>query len=285
MTFYIDTVAIDYISLTTYAHFDFISIASALEDEYDGGLHKAQRMQYAGTEYKGESGGIFWGIGLIGEREHHIIQASGMLSQRVAEICHEWGFSRMSQRDEWTCKRLDIQLTIEHDRLDAWKLRKAVGGGLWPKRIPRKLTLISSETDTLYIGSRSSGVMFRVYQKSTKHVRLELEMKKEVSKQAWEYYLSNCNDSIGIKDASRRILYHELRNIPDVSYLRHYRRKLGSLNGIDVSTGERHKSDDSKRFKWFVSLIPTITRMCNDSDTGWKVKSILKDILENTKKS
>ena len=124
--------------------------------------------------------------------------------------------------------------------------------------------------------------MFRVYQKSDKHVRLELEMKKEVSKKAWETYLTNCDDLSDLRDLSRMIFYHELRNLPDVSYLRPYRRKLGSMDGVDVSTGERHKSDESSRLKWFISLIPTITKMCNDSDHGWKVKSILKTILEST---
>lgn len=282
MTYYINTVSIDYLSLTTYSHFDFLSVANQLEREYDGGLVQARRMQYNGLEYKTDSGSFFMGIGMINEREHHMIQASGMLSHRVAEICHEWGFSTMSKPDQWSCKRIDIQLTIRHENLDAHELRKRIRGAEWPKGIARKLTVISSETDTLYIGSRSSAVMFRIYQKDDEHVRLELEMKKDVAKRCWEWFIRECKDSESMNRTAVDILSFEVRNIPNVEYLRKYRKALASKNRIDVSTGERAKGDDSKKYKWFVSLIPTLERMANDSDYGWKVRAVFKGIIDKS---
>jgi hypothetical protein len=286
MTYYINTVAIDYLSLTTYSAHDFLSTASAIEREYEGGLKTAKRMQYEGFTYKSDSGSVFCGIGNIGDREHHLIQASGMLAHRIAEIALENRFSMMSKDSQWSCTRIDIQLTIEHRRLDANALRNVLKSADWPKGVVRKLTVISSESDTLYIGSRASAVMFRVYQKSEDTVRLELEIKRDGSRKLWEKLIFDTKN--GLSDSFhktiRGILFGELRYLPDVSYLREYRKKLSSTDAIDVSTGERSSSDVGKRYKWFVSLIPSIKRLAADSDYGRKVIDILIEIIEESGK-
>ncbi|MCA9324448.1 hypothetical protein KDA23_00040 [Candidatus Saccharibacteria bacterium] len=73
--------------------------------------------------------------------------------------------------------RIDIKMDVEEpERLDAAKLREVLKSKRWGHRMP-SMTVYSSDTDTLYIGSAGSSVRWRVYQKADGIVRYELQLR------------------------------------------------------------------------------------------------------------
>jgi hypothetical protein len=122
-------------------------------------------LQYAGQQSKND--GIFYGSGDQTDKKHYVFSCSGAASAVFFNFLMGLGL-------DWEkvyCTRIDLQQTIRHPK--DLILRKVF------KTNPRITKMwIESDTDTIYIGARTSDVYTRLYQKLAREfLRLEHEFK------------------------------------------------------------------------------------------------------------
>ena len=135
-------------------------------------------MQYQGVLAKTPSGTIFAGSGYQSHSLHHLVRVSGELANMLLKYA-----ASQFRQGYVNCKRIDLQVTIEEpDKWSQWhffnRIKKA--GRLTPGWVESKAGRIGN-AETVYVGSRNSQRMTRVYVKGssegTRLLRLETEYK------------------------------------------------------------------------------------------------------------
>ncbi len=161
--------SLDYLRLASYDFFYSRVIAKFMR-EWPGKLKPGRWLQYKG--WKTES--LFVGIGQQEGKQHLIISCSGPPANDLAIFVHNW--------KGLYCTRLDVQRTIEKPKHSSLRrIRKATKTD--------NCTLIESkENDTLYVGSRTSDLFTRLYEKplDEMYLRLEFELKGVRARSAWQ---------------------------------------------------------------------------------------------------
>ena len=122
---------LDYIRLATWNTAHYAYMASQIMKEYDRDYQPGKWLQYSGHR----APQFFMGTGEQNGRRHHVLSASGSLSDRMRKS--------LTKLDGFYCTRLDIQMTIKKPAwVDLAWLHKSLG--------KIKTTLISSDSnDTL----------------------------------------------------------------------------------------------------------------------------------------
>lgn len=163
----VDTVMCDYITVTTWLselHGQWSYVFGSISGE------KSQFMQYKGMI----NSGVFVGYATQNDQDHHLVKATGNAAHQAGSIIYSTGGGKAT--------RIDVQQTRYCGVFDAVASREQ----LRDMRFKRSMTVISGPNgDTLYIGSRSSGRMLRIYQKDTNLVRWEYELKGSVAMNYW----------------------------------------------------------------------------------------------------
>lgn len=187
---YVGSVALDWLTLTT---FDRVAFAEAVRLI---GLHTvaSARVEANVMQYRGAKGdGYFFGAGFQAGVEHFMLRLSGSVAQSffLAAV----NYPRMLERFKAT--RIDVQYT--HDGVPDVRLGE-VGELLrvaeWASHKGRrpKVDYFSNDDglDTLYIGSRSSVRLQRIYVKpidNHPHLRWEVEYKEDLAVNLWSVLL------------------------------------------------------------------------------------------------
>ncbi len=173
---------VDYLRIATWDFTTYTNLVAKIRSRYTVECWKPRRwLQYKGQQ--SEDAALFYGAGDQGDRKHFVISSSGHKSADFFNYLMSLGL-------DWEkvyCTRIDLQQTIRHP--EGIQLRKVY------KTCPRKTkTWMESDTDTLYIGARTSDVFTRLYQKlERRFLRLEHEFKGNRSRAIWLHCLTTSN--------------------------------------------------------------------------------------------
>lgn len=174
-------IGVDWLTLTTYSleAFNELYYIHASTRDQTGIKEKGSFRNYRGVMF----GGALWASGKQGQAMHYLVKASGARAHDLAvslAACLSWESFRAS--------RIDLQVTVP-GILDGLSVKRSTESIIASRHVgrPPKITAILGETDTVYIGSRSSERMVRIYQKPASHdgtparVRFEVELKGDLS--------------------------------------------------------------------------------------------------------
>lgn len=168
----LDTVLIDWLTVTSFDE-QFLNHWDGKLRQIGSGRREAKTLQYEGTWWDIEGGRAFIGSAIQKGVLHHMLRLTGY----AAENYKEGVFSQIRQGFA-TVTRIDLQCTREvSERWSQWdmlvrlKQRKKMVGWIESKTQGRGY-------ETVYIGSRNSERMTRVYIKSADSPRL-LRMETE----------------------------------------------------------------------------------------------------------
>lgn len=173
---------VDWLTLTTYsleAVNELFYIHTGRRD-MSGIADKGQFRNYRGVI----AHHALFASGRQGEATHYLVKASGSAAHDLAVSlanCLLW--------ESFTATRIDFQVTAPGD-LDGLSVRDSIARiqAANHRGRPAKITTILGKTDTVYIGSRSSDRLVRIYQKLgdgaeiPDAVRFEVELKGDLAK-------------------------------------------------------------------------------------------------------
>lgn len=199
----INRAAVDYLRLTTFMEDESNKLAKVFQAISRDQLIKypVKNMQYAGSRMEGG----FIGIGAQKNQKNTMIELSGSTAQEGLEELRIW------LNDEafvGGVPRIDIQITIERHRTD--ENLSVLGNRLRdmlelhiknPKTRPEVRMRDNSRIDndnTVYIGSRESDRMVRIYDKeinNTEYIRYEIEYKNKTARKVFDEAIKD-NDNI-----------------------------------------------------------------------------------------
>jgi len=242
---------LDYIRLATWDIVGYPTIVSELMQQSPGGWEHGSWLQYKG--WRKEQ--IFIGHGEQDKKRHTIIQASGNMAQELKE----W---LMNNCGAWYCTRIDYQVTILHPyHLSLEKIHQSLGA--------KKTSLISSETQTLYLGKRTSDIFTRLYQKklAALWLRLEFELKGNRAKGAWVAML-------GQKTNNQIFQYYLGRSILPEAAKKHYRDVSVDTNELAL-TAELTATAE-KKLAWLQSIDQAVMLAITDHEIGDRVKILVQ---------
>lgn len=257
--------SLDYLRLASFK-FNYPSLIAGFMTRWPGTFKQGRWLQYRGWQCDS----LFIGVGeqddkrqadkysKKGEKykaQHMIISASGSVANDLAR----W----MENDSDFYCTRLDVQRTIG-------KPRQANLRRIRHETKTKNTTIIQSqENDTLYIGTRSSDLFTRLYEKVLDDVwlRLEFELKGARSRAAWAAMRHG-------KTASN-IFAHYL----DKSKLPNRVKAWYAETGDDKSfEADRQivEHGDRKKLKWLMSLDDCMEKALANSEIGVQVKELVR---------
>lgn len=265
------TSQVDYLTLTSYDHPDFhkqVLKWAEFEDLFSSKAEKITRMQYSGDNIETDSGSVFYGAGIQGGRGHSLLQISGELSDTAYG-----GFIGLSKMGACKATRIDLQLTVE----------QPVGWGQWElfNRCKRQgftvgwaesKTREGVELATVYIGSRKSERVVRVYQKLTNGGGLLLRFEVEYKGRKARSVLNSMKDH-----TKSQLLRAEIERINDNGLLSTF---LPPLHGIKPHDAKNEAKAESKTNKWLLTqVLPTFERVINSHDGGEVAQEFLRTLI------
>ena len=192
---------LDYLTTTTFlsaSNIFYMREALQQENERNNYDHSTSRQQgYNGVMTKGE-GSVFFGTKqLDDERDHYMLRCSGGAAERAFYVLPD------NKDTGIRCTRIDLQITIPIEAdwdYSARRLRDSLESAKFRRRGSRPgLTLLENADglDTIYIGSRASGRLIRIYVKPTDYescLRLEVEFKGDLAQAA--YHALKCGKKV-----------------------------------------------------------------------------------------
>lgn len=243
--------SIDYIRLATWNADDYPRVMSRIMRSWENGWEQGKWLQYKGWRKEG----VFIGVGEQNGRRHAVICASGGLAHRL--------FSGLKNLQGWYCTRLDLQETIvEPEYVKLSSVREDCH--------TKNTSLIeSNENDTLYLGSRTSEIFTRLYEKplDIMMLRLEFEIKGSRSKMAWQALLKK--ETV----ASIFSFYLDASKLP-IDILDLFRDQTAESTKATMRAVESH--DIGKTWKWLESLDATMEKNMANHEIGEQVKSLVR---------
>jgi hypothetical protein len=245
----LDTLALDYLTLTSYdtvlleAHARYLISRIPRHEPVT-----KNRMQYAGLTCDG----IFYGVGRQNERLHAILQVPGYRAHVAAVIAQ-------LDTEPLRCSRFDLQITIDAslvpDMDTLFDLLTSAANKDWHQTGPRpKVQHIrnSDGYDTVYVGARSSDLFRRIYVKHIEgkdYVRYEVEYKGQLAKALWE------RGDVDDRNAQAALFRHQFFALPSS-----VQRALSPImDRIEQGSGEftpvNRSTDAETAIDWFGSAV------------------------------
>lgn len=263
MEFKVYETTCDYITATTFEGSVYRMAVKGLSGVVEESPKEEKVQQYMGYRL----GNMFYGEGVQGDKQHYLIQVSGSPADDAYQLLIDLGMD---------ITRIDLQLTIE--KPGWYKARSYVDSmraGIWRGRVLNcEMYEDGKGNDTVYLGSKHSDKFTRVYVKAQMFLRYELQLRRKYAMDAARQIAS------GRKNAVRGILQSELAKKPSHPVNAEFRAFLrGAV--VDVQA-YRTNPDAVSRMRWLSTLLPTITRICNDHDYGQTAREWLKEIINET---
>lgn len=251
---------------------DWLTVTTYDPDQYGHWLRMYGRddgrpervMQYSGSM----SDKVFVGRGRQRGRPHFMLRASG---ERAAVVASQW--------DEWEVTgaqvkvtRVDYQCTFAMPAGWDWeRLYKCARDWQAPGRARAVSRVDSSTGHTVYIGSRTSPYMIRVYQKSdeggSRYVRVELEVKGEAAMSEWARY----------KGSSGSVVMALMREALSLPPCYEVDEIIQALPVVGYEPRPRHvRPEDSRTLAWLRnSVTPALMRTLRDHDHGHQAGDLI----------
>lgn len=274
--------AADWITLTTWEEsifgrllFTWLSHNSDIADDTEGS--QVRILGYSGRNYHGA---VFLQKDFTnGEhcgKRHYMVRVSGRRSDYFLDVL---GRQIEAHIDDINCTRLDLQVTVPgslsncRDIVDDLRNKWSSGRGRNPK-----ISLIESDLRTIYIGSRQSTRMVRVYEKLSDigeiFTRFEVELKGHL---ASEYLRRLLNDRSYLKVA----LAGEFRRFPvnladdyiPFSNLREY------FLDSDHVPPVMHIRKDTDTIRWLRTQVDSAVRNAIDHDNADTLRDLFMSWL------
>lgn len=242
--------SLDYLRLASF-EFNYANIMADLMSWYPGGWRPGRWLQYKG--WKKET--YFVGVGEQAAKRHMIISSSGSDSDHLAAF--------MDGYLSFYCTRIDIQRTIE-------KPKHAQLRRIQKSTKTNNCTLIESpENHTLYIGSRTSDLFTRLYEKQldTMWLRLEFELKGARARAAW--------GGIVHGKTPHNIFSYYLRKSKLPTKVKSWFSEPADDDSFQANR-EEIVTDARKKLKWLWSLDECMERAMNDHEIGEEVKALVR---------
>ena len=244
--------ALDYLRLATWDITAHTNLLSELLQGSSGKWEHSKWLQYHG--WKRDT--FFLGTGYQNKRRHSIVNISGFMADR--------NWSSLRTIDKYYATRVDLQITIPSP---ADIFLPTVYGQLRTDNI--KTSIIQSElNDTLYVGSRTSDVFIRLYEKPLEemHLRLEFEFKGKVARGVWK--------ALQAKATPDEIFQHYLAKCELPNYVKaHY---------YDVQDGETAfairqeiAKTDEKKLAWLQSCDTSVRQALYNHNIGNEVQRLV----------
>lgn len=264
---------VDYLTLTTF------DLGAALVDVQNvltepDVYRRERRLQYVGQAAEG----LFVGFGRQSRNgntkesagtEHTMLQASGEIADRAFDL---------TLALDVRCTRIDVQVTIAAP--PAYSARHVVDSltaehSDWTGRA-RKVTMVESgdRCDTVYIGSRSSDTLIRLYIKPDRYgepsyLRFEVEYKGSKADGVRSAIIHDRHTRAGI-------LAFELGRLPELPFDLHrlFRSVLGGFASAPPVT--RVETQNST-LDWILTQVePSILRLLHSHEHGDRMKEIIQ---------
>lgn len=248
------------------AYIDYLRLATFDDSAYletVGRLYHIFTKRRAGhwLQYQGFWSDIgFYGVGNQNGKRHYVMFVSGYAASDFAALMVDENFY---------CTRIDLQKTIENNgeydaRTEFDNLRAQFDG-------KRSLSIIQSDTgDTLYIGTRTSDLYTRIYEKAERqYLRLEFEIKGDTAKQVWH--------NLKIRKTTTTFLFdHFAKRLELPDWIR-------ESFGINVDANHKLEKllidkESENTLRWLLSLTESIVKAANDPDIGPQVKTWIETI-------
>ena len=250
---------LDYLRLATWNTNHYAYMASAIMRTKSWDFLPGNWLQYSGHRAKQ----FFMGSGKQQGRRHHVVSASGSLSERI--------YTNLMGLDGFYCTRIDIQITVpKQEWVDLAKLHKSLG--------KKKTTLISSkENDTLYFGSRGSTKFARLYEKKLgdkMYLRMEFELKGDMAAGTWNAILGG--ETVG--NIYKRLL---MQSILPNRFMNMFEN--AEDNATDKALRAEIDHDNQKILSWVRSLDNAMRKHIHNHEIGEEVSEIIRSwALETT---
>lgn len=244
---------IDYLRLATWDISAYVQMMPFLMELWPKDWKRGKWLQYTGWRKEG----LFIGRGEQGRKAHTILNISGALSQT-------WHVSLLSL-DGWYCTRIDLQRTIVSTLAEDEKLSQ-----VRDDCTTGKTTLIESEeNDTLYLGSRTSDLFTRLYEKVLEgtFLRLEFELKGFRARSCWEALCAG-------EEADKIFVFYLERSALPERVKSDYARE-GDI-ATDLAMRLEIEKDAQKALKWIISLDKSMMKNMASHDIGEQVKIIVR---------
>lgn len=212
-SFIINVAACDWLTLTTYDKSSAAYVHSLVVDFLDGQPQgRGKVMQYVG--YASEH--TFIGSATQRGQDHWLARFTGKGAHEFLQFAH----ARLYDFKGWHCTRIDIQCTVPNpvgiDLPAIARQARQTNGSDWGGRGKRPQIPVyddENDADTMYIGSRSSPRMQRIYRKYSddkeRFIRWETEFKEKLAPAVWQRYL------IGGFPVLAQVLHSEITATPE----------------------------------------------------------------------
>jgi hypothetical protein len=242
---------LDFLRLATWDTAELAFLTSHLLELMQGTFSHAKWLQYRG--WKNDV--VFIGHGEQKNRLHGVVNMSGYSSDDHYHALIEW--------DTFYCSRIDVQVTVRQPN-------EVILPEVYERiREFTKTSLIQSElNDTLYVGSRSSDIFTRLYEKvlDTKYLRLEFEIKGKRARSAWRALQAGSSPS-------EIFNYYASKSHLPVDILRLF--ELADDGITSHAMREEIKADDEKTLAWLQSIDGAFMKALSNHNIGDQVQMIL----------
>lgn len=234
---------------------------------YRANPESAKQAQYRGVSFDGAFIGLTEIVKDEQSKRHVMYRSWGCVAQdSLVELC-ESPIRR--------CRRIDLQITVPQPfSYRARNLKDELEGAEWFGRKRKSLLYENSGLDTVYVGSRASDRVIRVYVKEIdglRWLRFEVEYREDRANPVYFKCSEGNQQTIG------GILRSEIEQLPEVADVGILAIKEALYHAaVTVSPPERIEQPGGK-LSWLKgSVDPVVLRMINDHDDGEAVKNLVK---------
>lgn len=243
---------LDWLTVTTFER-QYIDVAATVFNGVE--MEAARRLQYEGHQHGNDDGTVFFGQGEQKGRDHYLMQASGLRADSA------WSSYRgMVEQGGLRVTRIDIALTVRYDRL-SWSqdgLFRALKRR-WPKKAISYVESCSGpqgeKLATVYVGSRSSDRLMRVYEKVVGEGDIVLRCEVEFKSKRAQVVARHLLDGV----AAAAILRHEVERLDVHEVVQVFGRYLH-----DDGVNPRVVASDGDTERWLVDqVLPALQRWVN----------------------
>lgn len=257
--FEVNRPAIDYLTLTCFSPkgmAEFYKWHQAISDN----PKDAKRMQYTGKMAHDRYGSAFLGVAEQKGMEHSMLQVSGYLGQ----VCWQH-FSSFVLAGHCKVTRLDLQVTIDYPR-DVWS-QSDLANEFRDEMPNRSISYIESQSGpqksklaTIYIGSRSSDRLHRIYEKMGMADEVLLRFESEYKGQRARAVAH----SLAQGATPKSILWADLLALPDVGQLRRLFGRVLETQPFAVRVVRESGQTD----EWLrTTVLPALDRYLNQHES------------------
>lgn len=246
----LDATLIDYFAIATFDTIAYYKLSAVIERKW------SQWKPRKWLQYKGRKNidKLFHGMGEQQKRAHCVIRVSGSFSHEFYTWFMAWP---EVARYAFYCTRMDLQRT----QTQPTKEYRHVAY----KRLRGKKSLIRSDTGTtLYIGARTSETFWRIYDKTEKALRCEVEIKGSMAKRVF-LALSGGETISGVWN--RTILRSK---VPKV-YVEYFRANGDAAVIPAIET----EPDLATKVDWLATLDSLVYKLVKDDDVGERATTII----------